>query len=328
MALTCGGGPRGRVNSPSRQGPADVAARRALLARYSPKGEAIVAAYETLPSRYELPEGPYTITSSDTFDGYFRDSAIENVVTYMTTGVHEMTHGYAGLMGFQLLAERHLPYGNGVIGFPGDQPLLVRLTPTFPSIELESTFPTDMRTFRYQGYINPAQPRLSTQVQGIYGLLDEYWAGYTGGRTTVDFWPWVRDEAPVDAQVIINYAVVLDDVLGAYAELRLFILHYLLHARDHHPEVYTAAIANPELRAAFVAVDDAFGELIVAVRQLEPTVWELARSRGVSIEKHDGVLLIDGHPQRGEDAVRRMAAFAHLENDVYRSLAVALRGNP
>ncbi len=80
--VTCGGGaPRGHVNAASRVGPADVAARRALLARLSPEGEAIVGTYEALPTRYELPEGPYTVSSSDTFDGYFRDSAIENVVT-------------------------------------------------------------------------------------------------------------------------------------------------------------------------------------------------------------------------------------------------------
>ena len=104
----CGGsgvGPRGRVGP---AGPADPAAMRALLARYSPSGHAIVTAYEALPTRFELPEGAYEVTSPDTFDGYFRDGAVENVVTYMTTAVHETTHGYIGTMAFQLLAERGL----------------------------------------------------------------------------------------------------------------------------------------------------------------------------------------------------------------------------
>jgi hypothetical protein len=327
LVLGCGGGgSQQRVNASARQGPADVTARRALLARISPRGEAIIAAYEALPTTFELPEGPWTESSEDTFDGYFRDSAIDTVVTYMTTGVHEMTHGYNGRMGFQLLAERDLSYGDGAMAFPiGEAPQLVRFTPTFPSIELASTFPGDVHTFRYEGYIDPAQPTLGTQRYGVYGLLDEYVAGYTGMRTTVDFWPWVRDEAPVDAQLIINYAVMIDDILGEYAEFRLFILHYMLHARDNHPDVYEAVLANDDFRAAFVAVDDAFGQLAADARALEPEVWALAVSRGVRIDKVDGVLRIDGYPQREADAVRRVAVFAYLEQDAYRAISDALR---
>jgi len=204
--------------------------------------------------------------------------------------------------------------------------MLVRFTPTFPSSELAPTYPGDAHTFRYAGYLDPSTPTLGTQRYGVYGLLDEYVAGYTGMRTTMDFWAWVRDEAPVDAQVIVNYAVLVDDILGEYAELRLFILHYLLHARDHRPEVYEAVLANDGFRAAFGAVDDAFGELVAAARALEPEVWALARSRGVRIDKRDGVLRIDGHPQRADDAVRRVAVFAYLEQDAYRAILDALRG--
>ena len=122
---------------------------RSILARFSPEGEAIVAAYEALPTRYQLREGAFDVSSNDSFDGYFRDNAIEQVVTYMTTGVHEMTHGYAGRMAFQLLADRGLPYGDGALAFPGDDgPRLVRITSAFAAKELESTYPADVRTFR------------------------------------------------------------------------------------------------------------------------------------------------------------------------------------
>ncbi len=327
-AVACGGaaGPDGRVHSAQRTGPADAAARRALLARVSPSSEAIVAAYEALPTVFELLEGPYTVSSSDTFDGYFRDSAIESVVTYMATGVHEMTHAYAGRMAFQVLAERALPLGDGALALPGDDgPRLVRFTPTFPARELDASFPSELRAFRFGAYIHPATPQLSTQVHGAYGLLDEYAASLAEARAVLDFWPWVRDEAPVDAGVVLQYAVLLDDLQGARAELRLFLLHYVLHARDHHPDVHAGLLGNAELRAAFADVDDRFAAAVDAARALEPEVWALAAGRGVRLDRVDGVLRVDGHPQRADDAARWGAMRAAMDAAPYPEIAASLR---
>jgi hypothetical protein len=301
---------------------------RALLARYSPSGHAIVTAYEALPTRFELPEGPYTVSSSDGFDGYFRDGAVENVATYMDTGVHEMTHGYAGRMAFQLLAERGLPFDEGAVALPIDgQPWLVRFTATYPAIEMDATFPTDARTFLYGAYVNRDEPNLATQAYGVYGLLEELAAFYQGSRTTVDFWPWVRDEAPADGRVALNYAVALDATLAPHAEFELFILHWLLHARDHHPEIHAAVMANDEFRRAFAAVDEAYGALVASVNELEPAVHEFARSCGVEVERRDGRLVIGGNPQRPEEAAPLRAVHAHLQEESYRSILAALHGS-
>jgi hypothetical protein len=328
LLVACGGSSRGDrlVHATVELGHADPATIRALLAQYAPFGYAILTTYEAMPTRYELVSGAVEVSTNDTFDGYLRDGALESLVTYTSTAVHEITHMYTSRMALQLQVERGLPYGDGAQAIlVDDEPRLVPFTPTFPSIELDPTFPPDARTFRYGVYITPDSPSQGTQSQGIYGLLDELTASYQDARVSLAFWPWVRDHAPADARVIMNYAVLLDDLQRGHDEFTLFILHYLRHAREHRPDVYDAVIANADFRGAFLAVHDAYGALVAEVTALEPTVWAFARTRGVILERLDGQLAIDGNPQRsGEDAAIR-AIRAHLASEPYRAELAALR---
>ena len=325
VTVACGGvAPRAR--STSALGFADATTTRGMLARYAPSGHAIVTAYEALPSRFVLPEGPYEVSSHDTFDGYLRDRPLEMLVTFTSTAVHEITHGYASRMGYQLLAARALPRGDGALAILGDgEPWLVRLTPTFPSSEMDASFPADARTFRYTVYIAPSQPDGGTQQHGIFGLLDEFTASYQDARVTMDFWPYVRDEAPDDWRVIMNYAVGLEDLQRAYAEFTLFILHYLRHAREHRPDVHAALLGNGDFRSALLEVHDAYAALAASARELEPTVYALARIRGVELAHHNGQLVIDGNPQRQNEVAATRAVFAHLDDEAYRAELAALR---
>ncbi len=305
-----------------------MAAMRVLLERVSPSGHAVLAAYEALPDEFQLVEGPRSMTTSAAFDNYFSDGNVENVVRYMSTGVHEVTHGYAGKMGWQLLADRKRPYGEGAQAILGDgEPWLVPYSKTFPALEMIATYPADARGLRFPVYIDtPDEPNLATQSRGPYGMLDEFAAYYQNTKTVVDFWPWVRDEAPRDEWVIINYAVELDDAtMGPHAEFRFYILHYLLYAKEHHRDVYDAVMANAEFRRAFAEIDGAYAALIVRAHELEPIVHEVARSRGTAVARRDGTLWIGSTEQRPEHAAAHRATLAHLEEPAYQQLLRELR---
>jgi hypothetical protein len=332
VAVACGGGSAGGGSStplqPQREpsGPADMAAMRALLARYAPRGHAIVTAYETLPTTFEMLGGPVTITSTASFDKYFPDGNLEHVTRYMDTGVHEVTHGYIGRMAFQMLSERKTSYRALAIPVDAEVPHLVRVPEVYPSIEMLATFPADARGLRFVHYIDtPDEPLLATQQLGLYGMMDEWSAYYQGARTTVEMWPWVRDEVGNDQWSLINYAVQLDDSITPHAEFKLYILHYLLYAREHHPEVYRAAMANTELKAAFADLDRAYGALVASIAELEPVMLETARDRGAPVSKRDGVLYIGSSGQRPENAVVYRAVLAHLAETPYQDLLAELR---
>src|SRR5688500_7876071 len=85
---TCGGERRGSSLGPSAPaGPADPAAMRALLAKYSPSGHGIVSTLESLPDKVVMGNGwEVTIAPSIHFDDFLEDGAPENTVRYITTG--------------------------------------------------------------------------------------------------------------------------------------------------------------------------------------------------------------------------------------------------
>ncbi|HUQ00928.1 MAG TPA: hypothetical protein VM261_00475 [Kofleriaceae bacterium] len=329
IAIGCGGGGgAGGASGPSGPpreslGPADMPAMRALLEQYSPSGHAVVTAYEALPDEYELVEGPRSMTTSAAFDSYFRDGNVENVVRYMSTGVHEVTHGYTGKMGWRLLADRKQPYGLGAEAILGDgEPWLVPYTKTYPALEMIASYPADARGLRFPVYIDtPDEPNLATQSRGAYGMLDEFAAYYQNAKTVMDFWPWVRDVAQGDEWLIINYAVELDDIMmGPHAEFRFYILHYLRFAKEHHPDVYAAVMSNTDFKRAFAEIDGAYTALLVRAHELEPIVHEVARSRGTALARRDGMLWIGSSAQRPEHAAAHRATLAHLEEPAYQEL--------
>ncbi len=329
IVLAACGGPRaggGGVPPSSAPSAPDPVKMRAVLAQHSPRGAAIIDAYEALPEEFELAEGPYKVTSEDTFDGYMREGAIERWATQLATVVHEMTHGYIGTMSFQLLAERGLPWGQGAEAILVDgEPWLVPFTDTFPAREMAESFPADARSYLYDAYVvTPDEPNLATQKLGVYGLIDELDAFYQGFRTALDLWPWVQEQR--HARVAMEYGVLLDDAFVPYAQFKLFILHWLLHARDHHAEIYDAVIANDAFRGAFTELDTAFAALVAEIAALEPTVHAFARELGVDIARVDGTLTLGGVPQRPEKTPPYEASLVHLDEEAYREILAAVTG--
>ncbi len=278
ILAACGGtGARAQEPLPT-EGPADIAAMRALLQRYSPVQYAIVTTYESLPGKFTIDGGESTISHAQTFADWFRDGAAYNTVEQLDTSIHESFHAYSGSMGLQLVSEQGR-YGDGVRAvLVDDDPYLLRFTPTFPARDTAETFPAGARTFRHEVYVLGDS---STQIDGVYGYLDEWCAYYHGNHTALDLWPWVRDEAPRHERVIGNYVATLHKIQMAHAEFKLFILHYLLHAKEHEPEIYDALLANATFRRAYVEIDAAYAALVEASRALEPEVHAFARASGV-----------------------------------------------
>lgn len=294
-------------------GPTGVPEMRALLERYSPTGHYVVTTYESLPTRWRFGNSTIDLTSSDGFADYFKDESPRSVVENMGTAVHETYHGYGSLMAYKLLADSGGQLGAGAEAVYVDrEPMLVVFGPTFPAREMDATFPADARTYRYETYIAPSNEIQSTQVQGVFGLLDELAAYYHGARTVVDLWPWVRDEAPADSELLVSYAGRFHEIPMPLAEFQLYILHYLVHARDHRRDVYDALMANRGFRAAFIAVVDGYTALLAEADAIAPKLDALLRERGAGDVRF---LRLPGQREVRD----------HLATEPYRSALEALR---
>jgi hypothetical protein len=300
-------------------------AMRALLERYSPSGHYILTSYEALPREFTIGDTTTTLSHSKGFDDYWEDGAPEDITDNMGTAVHEVYHAWSAVMGYQLLVDTKTPRGAGAEAvYVGAQPMLVLYGPTYPAREMAATYPADARTERFATYVSPSQETQSTQQEGVFGLLDEWAAYYHTGRTRVDFWPWVRDESPTIEQLLVNYVARYHEMWVPYAEFKLFILHYLKHARDHRPDVYRELVGNESFRRAFVAVDDAWTALLAEAGPLEPTIHAFARSRGLDAGLRDGQLTFDGSPFTIRDDAYP-AVLRHLASPAYQEIEAELR---
>ncbi len=302
----------------------DIAAMRALLARYSPAGERIVAAYEAMPTRFEIGGATVQISPGAGFAAFFDDAEPYHHVDDLSTAVHEVYHAYSALTAYQLLAARGLAPGAGAMAVDTDgTPILVLFTATYPAREMDASFPAEGRTQRYRVYVSPSQPSQSSQVSGVFGLLDELVAYFHSARTIVDLWPWVRDEAPDDRTLLIDYLARLHEIWVPFAELELFVLHYVEHAAAAHPDVERALRGSDGFRRALAAVDRDYRALLARAADLEPEVVAFARGRGVDAVLAGGTLTVDGTPVPGRDAGYD-AVVGLLESEHYRALREGL----
>jgi hypothetical protein len=231
----------------------------------------------------------------------------------MSTSVHEVYHAISDRLGYQLLVEAKANEPVDCEGvYDGASSLLVRYSATYPSREMDASFPADARTTRYATYVSPSSETQSTQQDGVFGLLDEWTAYLHGGRTLLDFWPWIRDEAPHTRAVYVKFRGRFHTLREPYAELKLYILHYLVHARDQRPDVYQALVANESFRRAFVAADQAWTQLIADATALEPAIVAIAPERGAATTTYYGE---DNYP----------AVLARLASEPYQSVLAELR---
>ena len=323
LSLGCGASTPGLHTPASSRGIAP-AETRALLSRYSPPAHALVSAVEALPDRFELANGGYTVSRSRTFDDYVRDATTATFITTATSGVHETTHAYAGSMALQLQAERGLARRGRALAIVADAaPILVLPTETYPAYEMSETFPFDARTSTYAVYVDPERRR-GAHHGGVYRFLDEYAAYYQGARTTADLWAWVEEGAPVDRRLMVNYALAFDAARTRRHQIRLFILHYLLHARAHRPDVYAGVLGNDEFRRAFAEVDAAFDRLESRMAEIEAPVVALSRARGADIRWVEGDLRVGGAVAFPGDSRARREGMQLQRSAAYRELAERL----
>lgn len=293
LVLGCGGGggrsygtaptPGDRVDEAAPVGPPDMVAIRALLDRYSPSGSWIVRTYESIPMEFKFGRTTITLAKSEGFEAYVDDNAPNKVVHYTSVGVHEIYHGLTYRLQFQLQADAKAKdavkaEGHWIKG----EPTLVLYTPIFPAREMVATFPVEARGFRWETYISTSNDIQSTQQQGVFGLLDEWTAYMQEATTELDYWPWIRDEAPKTNAVYTDYRARLVDIPVPAAEFRLYILHYMIYARDKQPDVYRGLMANESFRRAFIATDDAWNSVVARYESLEPEMERYAAERGAT----------------------------------------------
>ncbi|MCB9234668.1 MAG: hypothetical protein H6581_23655 [Bacteroidia bacterium] len=228
------------------------------------------------------------------FTVYARDanSRAELLKTWNTV-VHETAHGFD----FSL-AE----YGENAYYIADQMVIHTPRTPVYNSRELVQVLPDSMNDaiMRFDPYIDGDIPNLSSQVSGIYGLLEEMNAYYHGTKASVALYKYYRTFCPDNNFECWGKGYLSDPstTLSALYEFRLFIAWYLDYGRDHHPEMYEDLQENRSLRAAYTLIDQQFEDLVYEFEEIRTAQMDRMNAAGTSVSLSDDGFLMH-HYQGG-----------------------------
>lgn len=196
--------------------------------------------------------------------------------------LHELVHGFCD----QNFMRENIYLGDGKY-------IKVPVTATYKTEEMAGLLPQELRTVRYDKYVGKGSPA-SSNVCGIYGLLNEFTAYYWGNRCTEEMMDYYMACYPTDEELETeaerlfpieddwdilktwsverqrddwkrkwdnerqNIGDIPSDNFLSYAEFRFWILSYMLYAKEHYPEVYQGVLKNENFRIAYTYIDKEF----------------------------------------------------------------------
>lgn len=210
------------------------------------------------------PDG-YLFLRWDETDFAFYEEAGFNVVDMLSTAVHEVFHGFCGSAAN---GQRYQYLGDGFY-------VVVDESETYDSEEMTVWIPEDLRTFRFEEYVAPGCGNMDSNINGIYGLLNEFNAYWTDMNHSVAMFDYFCAQEQM-LNTWRHYIIGCENSRMAYAEFRYYILTYLLYAKENYPEVYQGLLENDALRYAFRTVEQNYAS---AIETYEYQLWQLANGQ-------------------------------------------------
>lgn len=133
----------------------------------------------------------------------------------------------------------------------------------FESKQILETMPQDhldyfMGKGRYELYIADSQgiERMSTQVNGLYGLLDEYNSYYQDIKTIVGLYKYLISEYTCgDSNIWRDYLGLYDSTMNSMMQFRYFTAAYMRHAKIQYRDLCEKFVSNKDLIAMLDYLD-------------------------------------------------------------------------
>lgn len=259
-----------------------------LLSTFAPAGKYIIDRCNQAPSVFNLDNLTVRMNACPNYLQWVNGHSTDEVIAGLSSAVHEMTHDYQFRVAYAILGEEKKPVREGDqyhAYFTGDDTVLVKQTPVFPTSEMAELFPPELRTARFPIYVYPAC-QTGSHVDGIYGLLDEFDAYYMGTKTAMDFLPYYQQTAKTPE----NWFAFLDDVhrqYFAYAEFKLYMLNYLRFARDRYPAIYRGIMVNRQFKQAFCAVESGYARVLTDFFSAKAGIFAHLRAAGYQVSEDE-----------------------------------------
>lgn len=191
-----------------------------------------------------------TYDPNENISQWVDDFTEKGIVDDFSTVVHETLHGYDHkLGGFN---------SNGYFISKGIE-LVVPHQKFINSNKLNNFVPASIRSqlSRYELYIGDGSD-MSSQLNGIYGILEEYNGYYHGLKAVVEL---KKANAPHAQNDWIS------DELESFWEFDLFVAWYLQLCQQQYPDVYQSLMNDTKLRVAYTLIHRNFAQLAQEIKQ-------------------------------------------------------------
>ena len=196
--------------------------------------------------------GQYSTYINNTYVHYTGDTSYHYLIDEYETVVHESVHMFNRIVSVSNKKWRYkIMVEPGITIFYDD-------TKTFESSKVNLIAPSDAisNIFRYKTYVGVGST-VSSNVSGIYGLMDEFSAYRNGCHASIISYFKSVELNKEDSSIFIEQSI---QTYFAYYEFRLFIAWYLDYAKKYQPKVYEDLMANWNFRIAFTLIDNLFAE--------------------------------------------------------------------
>ncbi|MGB0524616.1 MAG: hypothetical protein ACPGJS_16705 [Flammeovirgaceae bacterium] len=194
---------------------------------------------------------------------YARGPSHQQMLESFGTVIHESCHGYNFQIGISKM--KAVNYANNYQGYY-ISPTIKIAAPEYTvyrSTELNKVVPKawQKKIFRYDTYVGDGS-EVSSQVNGIYGMIDEFDAYYQGTKANLELQNYYETFCDYsDTECWADYLSESSSSLYAYYEFRLFIAWYLKYAKQKYPKVYKETMSNQTLRVAFTLINNLYADL-------------------------------------------------------------------
>ena len=241
---------------------------KSMTEKLSPDSWYLLMQYDKLPSEVATKSvsgsSLSTRKSASTFE-YLSGRSKTELLQSMGTNVHEIAHGYFRQNTYKYAKE------NGILMNWDNSESFFLVSPTlsyfisfpnkslFPSRELIKVIPENLRTFRFDTYIDGTS---STQSEGVIGLLNEMHAYYLGSKFDFEMLNAYKQAAGNEAEGLFSWVSGIQSSMTAYYEFDYFIKEYLLYMKETRPEDYELLKSYRQFGEAYRTVSKAYKALI------------------------------------------------------------------
>lgn len=266
------------------------------LKEFTPNSFGMIKLIDATPSKFNINGIQISLTGKFSPESYFHGSSKQEKIGSLNTVIHESHHQFNSAYAYQLLSKatpEDYEFGDEYSAFyyADDDIVLVKHTEVFNSSELKRDIPKELQSFRYKPYISP-KSNLGSQVQGIYGLMDEFHSYYLGTKAGLETFSYYEQQAQQDISTYLDFISNTSSSYWAFYEFKYFCLKYLQRAKSDYPEIYKGLISNQELRQIYTKTSTTFETLIEEFHQKEQQIMQQAKDAGIESYIEDGYFWI------------------------------------